>query len=197
MAEQAQQVGSLSVFFGPMGSGKTTTALEQVSQFCALGFKTLYITHKNEIKRASDQHFYSHNPSSATLHKLCSVVQYSDDLPLEFGDREVIVIDEAQFFSNLVEAVQAALQAGKNMQVYGLSSNFKGGKFGNVIDLIPFADVAIQMTAKCIKCSKESRTLNEAAFTDRVGDSKSLIEVGGIGKYLPVCRRHHTQLEGR
>lgn len=190
-----QRVGRVEVYFGPMGSGKTTRALEQVSQFCALNYRTLYVTSKLEEGRASSESvFYSHNPESATLHKLCSILR-CESMPSHFGDAEVIVIDEAQFFSNLVEVVKRAVQAGKDVQVYGLCSDFKGEKFGSIIDLIPFADAVLQMTAKCIKCSEERRELVPAPFTDKVGDSSSVVEVGAIGKYLPVCRKHHTRID--
>lgn len=188
-------VGSQSVYFGPMGSGKTTRALEQASQFCALGFRTTYVTSKLEEQRADlEKAFYSHNSSGASLPKLVTVVR-CETLPHDFGDAEVVIIDEAQFFSNLVETVKRALRQGKNLQVYGLASDFKGDKFGSIIDLIPFADTVVQMTAKCIRCSQESRTLVPAAFTDRQGKGGDVVKVGGLGEYLPVCRKHHTKLD--
>lgn len=187
--------GSLSVYFGPMGSGKTTRALEQVSQFCALGFKTTYVTSKLEEQRAGiEKAFYSHNPTGASLSVPASIMR-CETLPHDFGDAEVVIIDEAQFFSNLVETVKRALRQGKNLQVYGLASNFKGEKFGDIIDLIPFADRVEQMMAKCILCSRESRALVPAAFTDRQGEGGDIVKVGGLGDYLPVCRKHHTKLD--
>ena len=184
--------GSLSIFLGPMGSGKTTRAIEQVSQFCSLGYKTIYITSKLEAERTTVSQFYSHNITGASLHPLCSIFRCRV-LPETFEEADVYIIDEAQFFTTLVVTVKSLLKLGKNIQVYGLSSDFKGEKFGSVIDLIPFSDSFTQMFAKCVKCAVEKR-LTQASFTDRIGDSEEVIEVGGMGRYTPVCRDHHTRL---
>ncbi|CAH6421323.1 Thymidine kinase [uncultured virus] len=176
-----------------MGSGKTTKALEQVSQFVILGFKTMYITSKLDKERAPEAAFYSHNPASQRVHELC-ITLHCESLPDDYSSSEVIVIDEAQFFSNLVPTVHKLLALGKNVQVYGLAADFKGDKFGSIIDLIPFADNVEHMKAKCMRCTLEQRVLVPAAFTDKEGVSKTVLEVGCIGKYLPVCRKHHTQL---
>lgn len=185
----------LQVYFGPMGSGKTTRALEQVSQFIALGFTTAYITSKLEEGRAEQDHvFYSHNKSGAQLKQECTTLRCTILPEIPPLTAEVVVIDEAQFFSNLVPAVKGYISQGKRVQVYGLASDFKGDKFGSIVDLISFADVAVQMTAKCARCSSESRTIVPASFTDRNGDKNEVISVGGMAEYTPVCRYHHSRL---
>lgn len=203
----SQEAGHLSVFLGPMGSGKSTRAVEQVSQFCSLDFKTAYVMNDlDKLRNQPGNTCYSHNPNGATVFSsatslFCTLLS---DVDLEKYD--AIIIDEAQFFSDLVDVVKKLVANGKYVQVYGLSGDFAGKKFGQVIDLIPFADVFQQMTAKCVKCAISApgtiRRLNNASFTDmrdKVNtetDNSSVVKIGGMEDYDPVCRLHHPILCG-
>jgi thymidine kinase len=188
--------GHLSVFLGPMGSGKTTRAKEQVSQFCSLGFKTAYVISDLDKKRNSSNNLpYSHNPHSGSIDPKATILSCDNLSILPFDDYEVIIIDEAQFFpeDDLVSVVRKLVK-NKYVQVYGLSGDFKGNKFGGVIELIPFADTFEQMTAKCVECTISKRLIN-ASFTDKLSDDQGdILEVAGMGLYKPVCRLHHTKL---
>jgi thymidine kinase len=178
-----------------MGSGKTTRAKEQVSQFCSLGFKTVYvISNKDKIRCLSGASIYSHNPNIGPLDPKATIFHCDNLSNSVLDDYEVIIIDEAQFFedNDLVNVVRK-LAKNKYVQVYGLSGDFRGNKFGGVIELIPFADVFQQMTAKCVECSI-SKSLNNASFTDKISDGGDVLEVAGMEKYKVVCRLHHTKL---
>ena len=54
------------------------------------------------------------------------------------------LIDEAQFFPNLVPFVHLCLKANKIVHVYGLVANYKGNLFGTVHELLPHANTVTQ-----------------------------------------------------
>ena len=68
----------------------------------------------------------------------------------------------------------------------GLNGDSSRNKFGEIIDLIPIAELITQLHALCIKCKNG----NHATFSKRIcSKSKSQILVG-TDEYIPVCRYH-------
>ena len=109
---------------------------------------------------------------------------------------DFIFIDEFQFFSptNTLPIIYNLVAKNYHVFVAGLKSDSNNNKFGNTIDLIPFADQIIPLTSSCVVCAKKDNKISEAAFTKFVGDEpsdeKEQILVGGEEKYIPVCRNH-------
>ncbi len=197
-----RKIGYLAVYLGPMGSGKSTRALEQATQFSTLGLKTAYITSTMDTERkltgGVEGKFSSHNPLNSCLDKSveymsCSAIK---DLNLECYD--AIVIDESQFLESLKDDVYSLVSKGKIVQVYGLSGDYTGNKFGEAIDLIPMADEFHQMKAKCTQCFSNRDNMHgffsSAPFTDRIITGSKVVVVGGMTMYKPCCRAHHTHI---
>ncbi len=174
-------------------------AVEQATQYSALGFRTLFISHMVD----SDRHMHTtkEGPSSSRgapmvyCHSKANVL-ITNHLcyDSEVFNTEVIIINQSQFFDNLVKFVKRCIKSGKIVQVYGLSSNHKMQKFGDTIDLIPLADTFRQLTAKCPLCREERPNLppGEAAFT-RCEKMLSDEHLPGMNDYASVCRQHHRR----
>jgi thymidine kinase len=179
-----------------MTAGKTTRACQEATSFAVFGLRTAYVNNNHDMFRksagGSTGKFSSHNPSN--IH-LCDEVdvhicnRLSDVNLLIY---EAVVIDEGQFFEDLVEVVTQLVEAGTMVQVYSLQGTFERKRFGNAIYLIPNADVFEQMTAKCMDCFIDPNLgFQKAAFSRRDTDETGLIEIGGIDKYSATCRKHH------
>jgi len=196
MSEQRNKIGHLTVRLGPMCAGKTSHACQEASTLSVLGLRVAYINHNIDNDRTTlggcPGKFHCHNPSNIFLDSNVETLISSTLSSLNLELYEAIVIDESQFFDDLVETVNKLVNDGKIVQVYGLAATFDRKKFGHTIELIPNADVFEQMTAKCVVCLKDKDLgFQPASFTMKTIDGAEVIVAGGLEKYLAVCRKHH------
>jgi thymidine kinase len=110
-----------------------------------------------------------------TTHTLNSV---TDDV---LASCDVIVVDEAQFFTGLLYFVVAAEQRRKSVYVIGLSGDYRRRSFGEIVDVIPLADKVTKLSAICA-CG------SEAHFTRRLHPNLGQVIIGGAESYEAVCR---------
>lgn len=208
--------GSLIVYYGPMFSGKTTKGLTVLSEFImahrtAFQLKyglyppeekklALYINHSNDNR--SNNGFSTHHPFISQIKQHIDSVPTTDLSNINVTNYSYIMIDEAQFFNELVSQVKKWVEIYHcHVIVVGLSGDINKNKFGKILDLLPIADKSEQLSAHCIKCMEESlignnnstRMIN-APFTFRFSEEKEQTVVGGADKYIPVCRYHHQLL---
>ena len=92
---------------------------------------------------------------------------------------DIISINEAQFFPDLVSFVQEALKQKKQIYVYGLDGDFRQKPFGDILSLIPFADSYTKLYAICT-CGKK------ASFSKRLSANAS--QYAPDDAYRPSCR---------
>jgi thymidine kinase len=98
---------------------------------------------------------------------------------IDISTAEIISINEAQFFPDLISFVQEALRQKKQVYVYGLDGDFQQRPFGTILDLIPFADSYTKLYAQCL-CG------NKAPFSKRISFNKE--QYAPYDKYRPACR---------
>lgn len=92
---------------------------------------------------------------------------------------DIILINEAQFFTGLKDFVIGALKQNKTIYLFGLDGDFKQEKFGELIELLPMADTFVKLYATCACGAK-------ASFSKRL--SSELSQYGPHDNYIPVCR---------
>lgn len=165
---------SLTLYLGPMRAGKTTELIREAGRYTSIG-KTIYkINHSLDTR-------YGEGINSHSGLSMQSVSM--NELPGSTPDADVIIIDEANFFTGLVTfCLRAVEQDGKTVIVSGLDSDFKREKFGEVQDLIRYCDTVIKLKAYCMGC----RDGTLAIFSKRIGSEKEQISVGN--EYISVCR---------
>lgn len=101
----------------------------------------------------------------------------------EINDYEVIGIDEVQFYPDNIEVIQQLANSGKIIIASGLDANSMGKSFARMGELIPLAEDVIKLKAVCMKCCAP------ASFTCRITTEDAEVSIGGVDKYLSVCRR--------
>ena len=128
-----------------------------------------------------------------------------------YAAAQVIAVDEAQFFPDLVDfAARAADEDGKAVLLAGLDGDFRRRRFGQVLDLVPLADADTTLPARCMYCAAVGAAAAAAAaggsgsragagapavFSLRIDTLDQRQEVvGGAEQYAPVCRRHYVSL---
>jgi len=141
------------------------------------------------LKSAKDNRYASDEVVSHDgAKRSCIALKELRKLPsTEFKETDVIAIDEAQFFPDLLSFCQKRADEGKHVVVAGLDGDFRRRRFGETLDLIPIADSVTKLTAKCSFCG------TEAPFTLRKVAREEQTLIGGSDMYLPVCREHYIE----
>jgi thymidine kinase len=111
------------------------------------------------------------------------VVLHRLDDSAKLINADVIIINEGQFFEDLLPSVQHMLQHNKKIYVGGLDGDFERKKFGQILDLIPLCDKVTKMTSLCGLCKNGTAGI----FSKRITNEKEQTVVGS-DNYIPVCR---------
>jgi thymidine kinase len=97
---------------------------------------------------------------------------------------EVIGIDEAQFFNDiLVEVCNKLADKGIRVIVAGLDMDFAGKPFGPMPRLMAIAEYVTKVHAICMRCG------NLAQYSHRLSDSDKQFLLGEKDLYEPLCRK--------
>lgn len=194
--------GYLEIIKGPMFSGKTTRILDIYKKYKFCDIQTMVINYSKD-NRYSNEMLSSHDkimiPCIKAL-KLNDIVNLnrngSQEEPAlyntKFNDSKAILINEGQFFSDIVEWVTVAVEKyHKNVYVCGLNTDFMRNKFGNWLELESISDNVVMLQSFCSNCKKRP-----AIFSHRLSN-ESEIEVIGSDCYIPVCRKCYKTLKNK
>jgi thymidine kinase len=190
--------GYLEIIKGPMFSGKTTRLLDLHKKYTFCGIKTLVINYEKD-NRYSNEMLSSHDRVMIPCVKVAklaeiAVLDQRDNTDKnnnnntahlnDFLTAKAILINEGQFFPDIVEWVKIAVEKyHKNVYICGLNSDFQRKAFGNWLDLEVLCDNVVMLQSFCSKCKKRP-----AIFSHRLSDEQEL-EVIGADCYIPVCRK--------
>ena len=190
--------GFCEIIYGPMKSGKTSRLLQLYKQFQFCEIPVMVINHCMD-KRYSDTLLSSHDKlmiPCINTYTLTELVDVTKDLfhtgtgtstgthIQEFLKSQVILINEAQFFGDIVPWVTIAVEKyKKHVYVCGLNSDFRRKPFGTWLELELICDKVTQLTSWCGFCKKR-----EALFSHRISYETDTIVIGS-DNYIPVCRK--------
>ncbi len=191
-----RNIGKLDIIMGTMFSGKTSYLLNKISLFIELNLKVLYIN--IDFDDRSEIEYSTHNPFLNNLdlkvrdniNKNLTMIKCRDFSNISFENYDIIMIDEGHFFDDIIKFTKKLLENKKHIIIATLIADFKGNKFGKVLDLIPICDEIIKLDSYCIECSKEKK-IKKAIFSKRITKNKESIDIGGSDKYIAVCREHY------
>ena len=184
---------SLHVVCGPMFSGKTTLAMQTVRRYRSVGTKVMIISHSSD-SRYTQNGVSSHDRIVMDSH-LCTVLTPMLD-EIDWAVAKVIVIEEAQFFPDLLDfCTQAVEKYNKTVFVYGLDGNYKRQAFGQILNLCSLADTFQKISAFCKICQSENTPgIFTASLMPMPQDG---IHVGGAEVYAAVCRQHYLSVDAK
>lgn len=169
----------LNVYIGSMYAGKSSEIIKIFKTLNTSDVTSLVITHSLE-NRYDENYLSTHDNIKIPCEKLSKL---KDIYSLKsFVNSSVILIDEAQFFEDILEAVNIVEIHQKIVYVFGLDGDFKRNKFGNILDLIPYCDNVHKLKSICYKCK------SKGIFSLRISDSINQVLVGSNNDYQPVCR---------
>lgn len=173
----------LHLIVGPMFSGKTTRLIQIYREYCHRHSvdNLLLINHKMDAERYSADNMLTHDNDRETC------VSISDLNSIQYDPKKrAIFINEAQLFQGLKKWALTILDIAENIDIYlcGLDSDFKVERFGELLDLVPYATTVTKLQGKCSTddCCRPSM------FTHRITEDTAQIVIG-TDNYIPVCRQ--------
>lgn len=191
--------GFLEIIQGPMKSGKTSRLITLYKQFTFCEVPVIVINNQRD-DRYSLTHLSTHDLVTVpclNAMRLSDIVTLSDTEPYgpkseEFVNTKIILINEAQFFEDIVEWVTFAVEKyNKSVYVCGLNSDYRRLPFGNWLDLERICDKITHLTALCGNCKERV-----ALFSYRKSEETEVIIIGNEN-YIPVCRRCWISLDSK
>ena len=186
-----ENTGYLGLFIGPMYSGKTSKLIELYKQFKFCGVNTMVVNYSEDTRYSKDM-LSTHDMNMipcimvSTLSEVADIVNENSHHANDkhFGNANVILINEGQFFKDIVEWVNKAVTVYKKcVYICGLDGDFKRKLFGNWLELIPLCDTVEKLHSYCSGCKKK-----EALFSHRITGEKEQ-KVIGSDNYVPLCRQ--------
>lgn len=175
----------LDLIIGPMFSGKSTEIIRRIRLLKSIN-KSLIVVKPIIDNRYNDDKITSHNfevCDCISVNKLSDIYSGYD-----LKTVDTIVIDEGQFFEDLVDCVVDFVENKKiNVIVSGLDGDYKRNPIGKILYLIPYSTSCLKLTSLCKICKNGEI----APFTKRTIKSDETILIGGTESYIPVCRNHY------
>ena len=180
--------GSVHLVIGPMFAGKSTHLIKTVWGFRAIHIPVFVIKHviddRYEKEKVSSHNLVTHD--CHTCDHLMPLLEHP-----QYTACRVVVLDEAQFFEDLVQFVQKASDVDKkNVIVYGLSGDFKRKPFKNISEVYSLANEVEKLKAYCFYCKDST----PADYTLRTLQSNEQVIIGTGDIYKPVCRKHYLEM---
>jgi thymidine kinase len=187
------ECGYLEMFVGPMWSGKTSELLKIHKRYTFCEATIVSINYISDT-RYGENIISSHDNIAIPCKSVKRLSEFSDieygSSSLEFTEASIILINEAQFFDDIVGWVKCAVERyHKKIYLCGLDGDYKREQFGELLDLIPFCDKITKLQSICGVCKNK-----DAIFTKRIShaDEQELI---GTEEYIPVCRKCYHNSE--
>lgn len=178
---------SLEVYIGPMWAGKSSTVLGTLRRYSSIGWKVLVITSKLDNRYGPDMvasHDKEKYPAIAvdTLKGVPAMPNYQD--------AQLIMIDEAQFFPDLLDFTLLSVDTyKKHVVVVGLDGDSDRKPFGQILQLIPHCDSVKKITSFCSECKDGTPAL----FSFHKSQKSGQVSVGHENQYEPLCRVHFNK----
>jgi thymidine kinase len=194
--------GYLELIIGPMFSGKTSRLVEVYNQCKFCNISVAVINHSID-ERYDEELLSTHDKIKIPCIKTEKLFDvWADNISLEenvvkiprIQDKfklaacSVVLINEGQFFPDLLEFVNILLKEKKKVYVCGLDGDFERKKFGYVLDLIPLCDQVRKLASLCSICKNGTPGI----FSMRLTNEKEQTLVGSEN-YIPVCRKCYNQ----
>lgn len=169
--------GEIQLIMGPMFAGKSTELIRRVRRYQVAKRRVVV------LKPRMDDRY--EGAGVVTHDKLTFpglMPNTLSEVREQLSGYDVIGIDEGQFFPDVVEVSEALARAGKIIIVAALDGTYLRRPFKNISELVSVADTVEKLLAVCHCCS------NAAPFSARLGVETEDVVIGGVGKYVALCR---------
>ncbi|WOC33187.1 MULTISPECIES: thymidine kinase [Caproicibacterium] len=174
----------LRFYYGVVGSSKTANALMTQYNFQERGYTVLLM--KPSVDTRDGLHVVK---SRIGLQAEAVIVRPEDSLLAYFQSHQLpdmIIADEAQFFSNRQTEEFKELSVSIPVYCYGLKVDFQSHLFEGSKRLLELADTIIEIEALC-RCGRKATVNARLDSSGNIIREGSQIFLGGNDAYLPMC----------
>ncbi len=179
--------GTIRLYLGCMFSGKTSEIIREYTRWNKIKKSAICINYNDDNRYGEDDFVYSHDLNKIECIKTNKLLELDQTI---IQNHDVILINEGQFFSDLIEFCQLWCDTfNKHIVVCGLDGDYLRKPFGQMNQLISMADEVTKLKAFCVKCNDGTH----AIFTWRLSNDSNQISIGN--DYIPVCRKHYLELQ--
>lgn len=183
---------TLTIFAGPMFSGKTTKLIKLAEVLHDLGQKVLVAKPSIDTRYTKKPMLASHDKK--TYKAVFVDMNKPEDLLdiVKKKDINHVILDELNFFhkDKTVDVVKQLLKDGVGVTGSGLAYDYRRKEFGPTLKLTKIADHTVWQYAVCQKCGLP------AEHTERVSGTKDVLVVAGMEMYIATCRNCHRVYRG-
>jgi thymidine kinase len=172
----------VEIILGCMFSGKSTELIRRVNRYKSIGKNVLLINHKLDTR--TDEGLKTHCGNRVNAIKVGELLPLMDSL----NEVDIIGIDEAQFFPDLLEFVKRVEKLNKIIIIAGLDGDYKREPIGQILQIIPLCDEVVKLTAM----DMVDKDGSPAIFSKRIVESKEQILIGATETYLAVSRKNYS-----
>ena len=179
-----EQFGWIEVICGSMFSGKTEELIRRIKRAEIANQKIKVF--KPVIDSRSKNFIESHDESKLE----CIEVKSSNEILKKIDNCDVVAIDEAQFFDDLIVPVcNKIANNGARVIIAGLDMDYLGNPFGPMPNLMAISEYVTKVHAVCKKSG------NIANYSYRKNNKKDIVVIGEKDKYEPLSRSYFKLLE--
>jgi thymidine kinase len=173
-------LGWIEVVCGPMFSGKSEELIRRLRR-SQIARKRVQVFKPALDDRYSRDEIVSHGDQRMKSEVVNNAKEILEKLDWR---SQVVGVDESNFFGpDLVDIATRLADAGKQVIIAGLDTDFMGRPFSPMPELLCLAESITKTLAICVRCG------NPAKHTQRLVESADLIVVGAAGMYEARCRR--------
>ncbi len=188
-----KQAGRLTIYAGPMMSGKTTALIAELQDSLEDGNRVLVIKPSID-NRFSDEDVISHDGVSLQKHTGHFVHRIqTDSFPSQelLTNIDVLLVDEIQFFGpHFPEKIEEVLLSGIDVIAVGLDLDSEGKPFKIMPELLSIAYSVFKLVGICSVCGEVTAT---RTFRKLSASSTEQVLIGGAETYEPRCLTHWVQ----
>lgn len=180
----------LTLYIGPMKAGKSEALIRLYNKYKSIDKKIYVVNHIYDIERTKKTNIVrTHSSIFIDAHSSNSLLKIINEP--EYINSDIVIIDESQFFIDLVIFIQDQLKEypNKKFYIFGLIADVHQKKIGNILELIPIADEIIHLKAYCSVCKDGTSAPFTKIKKENENEITNQIRIGD-DIYFPVCRRH-------
>ena len=172
-----EQFGWIEVICGSMFSGKTEELIRRIKRAKIANQKIKVF--KPVIDSRSKNFIESHDESKLE----CIEVKSSNEILKKIDNCDVVAIDEAQFFDDLIVPVCNKIANNRaRVIIAGLDMDYLGNPFVPMPNLMAISEYVTKVHAVCKKSG------NIANYSYRKNNKKDIVVIGEKDKYEPLSR---------
>ena len=170
--------GSIEIICGSMFSGKTEELIRRIER-AKIAKQNVMICKPSIENRYDKDKVVSHDMKAID----CIAVGDATDIIELCKNKDVVGIDEAQFFNNnLVDVCNHLANKGVRIIIAGLDMDYEGNPFEPIPQLMSIAEDVTKVRAICIQCG------DLANYSYRLVDENNQILLGEKKEYEARCR---------